>query len=105
MRPSLALAALTLAACNSAADSVAAEPAQGTPAASGLPFKVTEVADLDSPWAMTFLPDGRMLVTEKAGQLLLLSADGKSRKTVTGTLPVSSAGQGGLMDVVLAPGF
>ena len=36
------------------------------------------VADFNSPWAMTFLPDGRMLVTEKAGRMLLVSADGKA---------------------------
>jgi aldose sugar dehydrogenase len=65
---------------------------------------VTPVADFDAPWAMTFLPDGRMLVTEKAGQLLLVSADGKGRSTAA-TLPVDSAGQGGLMDVVLHPQF
>jgi len=40
------------------------------------PFRIEEIADLDQPWAMTFLPDGRMLITEKAGQLLMLSADG-----------------------------
>ncbi|QRK07494.1 PQQ-dependent sugar dehydrogenase [Archangium violaceum] len=68
-------------------------------------FSITEVADFNSPWAMTFLPDGRMLVTEKAGTLHLVSADGTQRKTVTGTLPVSSAGQGGLLDVVLHPQF
>jgi glucose/arabinose dehydrogenase len=54
---------------------------------------------------MTFLPDGRMLVTEKKGQLVLLSADGRERSNVAGTPPVDSAGQGGLMDVVLAPDF
>ena len=69
------------------------------------PFKTEIVADFDSPWAMTFLPDGRMLVTEKAGQLLLVSADGKSRRVVSGIPQVDSVGQGGLMDVVLAPGF
>jgi glucose/arabinose dehydrogenase len=69
------------------------------------PFRIEEIADLDQPWAMTFLPDGRMLITEKAGQLLLLSADGKQRKTVTGTPAVMSQGQGGLMDVVLHPRF
>jgi glucose/arabinose dehydrogenase len=69
------------------------------------PFRIEEVADLDQPWAMTFLPDGRMLITEKKGQLLLLSADGKQRKTVTGTPPVMTEGQGGLMDVVLHPKF
>jgi glucose/arabinose dehydrogenase len=76
------------------------------PAATGAkPFVETIVADFDAPWAMTFLPDGRMLVTEKAGQLKLVSADGKRAVTVAGTLPVASEGQGGLMDVVLAPGF
>jgi len=74
------------------------------PAAAGKPFKETVVADFDSPWAMTVLPDKRMLVTEKKGQMLLVSADGKSRQTVA-TLTVDSAGQGGLMDVVLAPDF
>ncbi len=69
------------------------------------PFKIEEIADLDQPWAMTFLPGGRMLITEKTGQLLLLSPDGKQRKTVTGTPPVMSQGQGGLMDVVLHPKF
>jgi glucose/arabinose dehydrogenase len=69
------------------------------------PFKVQVVADLDSPWAMTFLPDGRMLITEKAGSLLLLSADGQQRKTVSGIPQVSAEGQGGLMDVVLHPRF
>ena len=74
------------------------------PKEAGHPFRITEVADLTSPWAMTFLPDGRMLVTEKAGEMLLLSADGQQRRTVA-TIPVDTAGQGGLMDVVLAPGF
>ncbi|OQW42807.1 MAG: dehydrogenase [Proteobacteria bacterium SG_bin5] len=68
-------------------------------------FKREIVADFDSPWAMTFLPDGRMLVTEKAGQLLLVSADGKTRQSVAGIPMVDAEGQGGLMDVVLAPGF
>lgn len=69
------------------------------------PFHVQVVADFDSPWAMTFLPDGRMLITEKAGILYLVSADGQQRKRVSGIPPVSAAGQGGLMDVVLHPAF
>ncbi len=75
------------------------------PVIPGTPFRGAVVADLVSPWAMTFLPDGRMLVTEKAGQMLLVSADGGSRQTVAGTPAVDAAGQGGLMDVVLAPDF
>ncbi len=73
--------------------------------AAGLPFQVQVVADFESPWAMTFLPDGRMLITEKAGTLYLLSADGQQRTRVDGIPTVSSDGQGGLMDVVLHPGF
>lgn len=68
------------------------------------PFQVTPVANFDHPWAMSFLPDGRLLVTEKKGEMLLVSADGKQRRTVA-TIPVDSAGQGGLMDVVPAPDF
>lgn len=70
-----------------------------------LPFQVQVVTDFDSPWAMTFLPDGRMLVTEKAGTLVLLSADGQQRKSVSGIPTVASEGQGGFMDVVLHPSF
>ncbi len=108
---SLIPAAVLLAACNAGEDVAAqgkgnaAPAASATPAAAnGRPFAVREVATLESPWAMAFLPDGRMLVTEKAGQMLLLSADGAKRQVVA-TLPVDSAGQGGLMDVVLAPDF
>jgi glucose/arabinose dehydrogenase len=71
----------------------------------GLPFQVEVVADFESPWAMTFLPDGRMLITEKSGTLYVVSADGQQRQRVDGIPSVSSEGQGGLMDVVLHPGF
>ena len=70
-----------------------------------LPFQMQVVADFESPWAMTFLPDGRMLITEKSGILYVVSADGQQRKRVDGIPSVSSEGQGGLMDVVLHPGF
>ena len=96
------LLALALVAC--ASEPAATADAQTAPAGGAVPFTVTEVADLQSPWAMTFLPDGRMLVTEKAGPLLLLTQDGKSQ-VVAGTPGVDPAGQGGMMDVVLAPGF
>ena len=70
-----------------------------------LPFQVQVVADFESPWAMTFLSDGRMLITEKGGILYVVSADGQHRKSVAGIPTVSSRGQGGLMDVVVHPGF
>lgn len=72
---------------------------------SGLPFNVQVMADFESPWAMTFLPDGRMMITEKSGILYIVSADGQQRTSVQGIPRVSSEGQGGLMDVVLHPGF
>ncbi|TVV75268.1 PQQ-dependent sugar dehydrogenase [Sphingomonas solaris] len=80
-------------------------PITGPQRGAAKPFDATPVAKFAAPWAMTFLPDGRMLVTEKAGQMLLVSADGKTRRTVTTIAAVDSAGQGGLMDVVLHPGF
>ena len=76
---------------------------QQTPA--DKPFIVTPVATFKEPWAMAFLPDGRMLVTEKGGLLKLVSADGRTARAVSGTPRVDSDGQGGLMDVVLHPKF
>jgi glucose/arabinose dehydrogenase len=76
-----------------------------TQQAANLPFRVQVVADFESPWAMTFMPDGRMLITEKAGTLYVVSADGQQRKRVDGIPAVASEGQGGLHDVVLHPGF
>ena len=64
----------------------------------------TTVATLASPWAMTFLPDGRMLVTERGGRLRLVT-DAGAVSTVAGTPAVVAAGQGGLLDVVLDPSF
>lgn len=94
-------AASLLAATACSADPQAAPPGA---AAGGKPFVETVIADFDAPWAMTFLPDRRILVTEKDGRLLLVSPDGKSRSTIA-TFKVSSEGQGSLMDVVLAPDF
>lgn len=74
------------------------------PAAAHLPFVVTEVAKFDEPWAMTFLPDGRLLITEKKGALKL-HADGRAAVTIRGVPEVAYEGQGGLGDVVLHPDF
>ena len=68
------------------------------------PFQSTDVATFKEPWAMTFLPDGRMLVTEKPGQLFLVQQDGE--KTEIGNIPAVDYGkQGGLGDIILAPDF
>ena len=109
MRPLLAAAALpaiSLIACSGQAQEPAPQSAPSPqPVSASKPFVAQPVADFDKPWAMTFMPDGRMLVTQKEGQLLLVSADGQSRKSVAGVPAVDSAGQGGLMDVVLHPDF
>lgn len=68
------------------------------------PFETTEIASFDEPWAMTFLPDGRMLVSEKSGKLQLV--DDKGQKTEISGLPkVAYGGQGGFGDIILAPDF
>jgi aldose sugar dehydrogenase len=70
----------------------------------GVAFKETTVATgLKSPWGLTFLPDGRMLVTEKAGALRIVGKDGKVSEPVAGTPAVMSRGQGGLLDVAIDP--
>ncbi|WP_037473778.1 PQQ-dependent sugar dehydrogenase [Sphingobium sp. ba1] len=78
---------------------------QNAAAPSDKPFAIATVADFDSPWAMTFLPDGRALVTEKAGEMLLFDPKNGTKIPIVGIPTVDSAGQGGLMDVVLSPGF
>lgn len=91
----LACAAIGLAACGASDDSVMAQNSA---------FTVTEVVRLDEPWAMTFLPDGRLLISEKRGALKLLDADG-GMSDVLGVPDVSYGGQGGFGDVVLHPDF
>ena len=69
------------------------------------PFTSTSFGTFNEPWAMTFLPDGRLLVTEKAGQLRLFNPATKTTGTITGTPTVAYGGQGGFGDVVLHPQF
>ncbi|MEK6637250.1 MAG: PQQ-dependent sugar dehydrogenase [Pseudomonadota bacterium] len=71
----------------------------------GAPFTMTEIARFDEPWAMVFLPDGRALVTEKAGELILWSGKGPTKVSVSGTPKPVYGGQGGLGDVILHPQF
>ena len=89
------LLALALAFCAGLAQAAAAPPAAST-FASGL----------KNPWGMAFLPDGRILVTQKAGELVIVSADGKTVGAPIGGVPaVNSSGQGGLLDVAIDPDF
>jgi aldose sugar dehydrogenase len=63
------------------------------------------VRGLTDPWAMAFLPDGRMLITEKAGQLRIATADGRLSAPLAGLPAVAATGQCGLLDVVFDPQF
>lgn len=126
VRPALAVvAAAALAGCTGSGDgdgggsgATSAAPSAGAtdgsgqggasaPAsrADGQPFRTAPVAEFDSPWAMTFLPDGRLLVTEKGGDLKVLDPDSGEPTDVDGVPDVVDEGQGGLGDVVLAPDF
>jgi glucose/arabinose dehydrogenase len=67
---------------------------------------VTVTEGLVNPWGLTWLPDGRMLVTEKPGRLRIVSADGKTMSEAVAGLPMmDTRGQGGLLDVSIDPAF
>jgi glucose/arabinose dehydrogenase len=71
-----------------------------------LPFRVTTFAGgLERPWGAAFLPDGRLLVTERPGRLRLVGTDGTVSPPLGGVPEVVAAGQGGLLDVQPAPDF
>src|SRR5215471_6545769 len=73
----------------------------------GVAFDVVTVAEgLVNPWSLAFLPDGKMLVTERPGRLRVLSADGRQMSEPVSGLPdVDARGQGGLLDIALDPDF
>jgi glucose/arabinose dehydrogenase len=72
----------------------------------GVNFEVVTVADnINTGWAVAFLPNGKMLVTERGGNLLVVGPDGSKSAPVTGLPPVDARGQGGLLDVALDPDF
>lgn len=72
----------------------------------GVAYQVETLATgLDHPWSLAFLPGGAKLVTERAGRLRILGADGKLSPAVTGLPPVFAEGQGGLLDVALDPDY
>lgn len=66
---------------------------------------VTVAQGLEKPWAIAFLPDGRMLVSEKPGRLRIVGADGKLSPPVTGLPNVDNRNQGGLLGLALDPAF
>ena len=70
------------------------------------PFRVMTIATgLEHPWGLAFLPDGRMLVTERPGRLRVVTPQGKLSEPVAGVPAVYEVGQGGLLDVALDPDF
>lgn len=107
---SLLAASIALAGCQNGGPASATPPASAEsppPATStgGTPFQAAEFARFNEPWAMSFLPDGRLLVTEKAGLLRLFDPTTKTVGTITGVPKVAYGGQGGLGDVVPHPAF
>lgn len=82
-----------------------AQADKSVPMPSGM-VAVHEVASgLDHPWGMAFLPDGRLLVTERAGTLRIIGVNGDLSKPLAGTPEVYAEGSGGLLDVALDPEF
>lgn len=104
-RTILTVAAILLAAPVAHTEAVAESiNAGGRAASADLPFEVDAVAEFDTPWAIAFLPDGRMLVTEKPGRMFLITQSGE--KTEIGGVPqVAASGQTGLHDIAPAPDF
>ena len=90
MRLILLLTTLVFSACATATD----EP----------PFNVEAVTQFNEPWAVSFLPDGDMLVTEKSGQLYQVTQDG-NKTEIRGVPEVDYGGQGGLGDVIIHPDY
>jgi len=107
-RPSVsALTALSVTALSSVvlAASALAQQARA-PAAPRTAIKIeTFATGLAHPWGLQFLPGGRLLVTERPGRLRLVSPEGVVSPPIAGVPKVSAAGQGGLLDVALAPDF
>ncbi|MDH3228954.1 MAG: PQQ-dependent sugar dehydrogenase, partial [Alphaproteobacteria bacterium] len=69
-------------------------------------LRLVTVADgLDHPWSLAWLPDGRMLVTEREGRLRIVAADGAVSAPVAGLPEIADTGQGGLLDVLVTPDF
>lgn len=66
---------------------------------------VTVAGGLEHPWSLAWLPDGRMLVTEREGRLRIVAADGTVSPPVAGLPEIAVTGQGGLLDVLVAPDF
>lgn len=80
-------------------------PAMAADAAGSRATVETLVRGLENPWSLAFLPDGRMLVTERPGRLRLASREGRLSPPLSGVPRMVAGGQAGLFDVVLDPAF
>src|SRR6201995_3335390 len=69
-----------------------------------LPFVMTKVATFNLPWRLAFLPDGRMLITEKVGSVWLVTQSGQ-KTLIANAPPVLAQGQGGMLGVFLSPHY
>jgi glucose/arabinose dehydrogenase len=103
MVPRTAAATLLIAVALSGASTASAQ----TVRSQAHSFKVVTLTEgLEHPWGLAFLPDGRMLVTERPGRLRVVAADGKlDPRPVEGLPAIAETGQGGLLDVALHPQF
>ena len=100
------VAALMLAAVSLFAQNPGEAPRSPTPKSIDGALRTETVArGLSHPWGLAFLPDGRMLVTERPGRLRLAGRDGGLSASLTGVPAVVARGQGGLLDVALDPRF
>jgi glucose/arabinose dehydrogenase len=123
-RGALLAAALALSACggsDSPVDPAAGAAAPAAPAGAGTPgaggavpapapapeavAATTVATGLKSPWSLTFLPDGRVLVTEREGTMRTVALDGTVSAPIAGVPAVATDGQGGLLDLKLSPDF
>src|SRR5881392_1944819 len=85
---------------------LAAQTTKAPPVKTGQAIKVETFAKgLVHPWGMAFLPDGRLLVTERPGRLRIVGRDGTLSAPLQGIPKVYASGQGGLLDVQLGPDF
>lgn len=75
------------------------------PTTAGAVKMVEVAAGLEIPWSLAFLPDGRMLVTERPGRMRIVAPDGRLSAPLAGVPAVHARSQGGLLDVVLGPDF
>ncbi|KAB0622438.1 PQQ-dependent sugar dehydrogenase [Castellaniella defragrans] len=89
---------------NAAPENAAAQNAGPLPAQADAPFAVRRIAAFDRPWAIAFLPDGRLVLTEKAGRMFLVTQAG-AKTAIDGVPAAYDRGQNGMLDVAPSPDF